>query len=175
MTSKAKWTKEEMLQAFKDYNDGKGTFNQLAYKLGIVDSTFRDYYYRYQVHGEKVLDPTMKITYSDEFKYELSKSYVLGEYSARELSVMHNIAICSILGWVKVYYNKGVLPIKEKKGPRIMKKSSVKSTEEKLIASLKKELDKERKRREMVELELEILKKKRKLVKEALKKPYSQK
>lgn len=106
MGRKPKFTKEVKIQACKDYESGKGSFNSIARGVGVSSFAIKEWYYAYKIHGENVFNYSNKNkSYSKEFKESLIKDYISGKYSSGELGAKHNIAISMVKKWIQKYYN----------------------------------------------------------------------
>lgn len=101
-----KFSKEEMIEACKDYQSGKGSFNSISKNLGVNKTTFESWYKRYIIHGSYALDQRkFNNSYTKEFKLKVINEYLTGKVSMRSLAAKYAISIGIISKWVKKYYN----------------------------------------------------------------------
>jgi len=106
MGRKPKFTKEVKIQACKDYESGKASFESIAREVGVSSFSIKEWYYAYNNHGENVFNHSNKNkSYSKEFKESLINDYILGKYSTGELGAKHNISISTVKNWIQRHYN----------------------------------------------------------------------
>ncbi len=102
MGRKPKYSKEEKIQACKDYEKGNGSFGRIANEIGANEETVRGWYLRYKEHGPSALETSHKnCSYSKNFKALVIEEYTSGKYSLSDIAIKYNIANGVILNWVK--------------------------------------------------------------------------
>ena len=86
MGRKAKYTKEQKVQACKDYLRGKKSAKQIAFKLNPTVKSLDTYVYnlvkKYKLNGPSAFDEKERNSnYSKSFKETVVKEYLLGKGS----------------------------------------------------------------------------------------------
>lgn len=110
MGRKAKYTREQKVQACEDYLSGKKSAIQIARELGMgkwCEKTVRTWAKRYKKYGADIFIETNKNkSYTKEFKEKVVQEYLTGRWSLNDLMVKHNIpGIETIRQWVLKYNN----------------------------------------------------------------------
>jgi len=106
MGRKPKYSKEIKNKACEDYLSGKGSFISIAKNIGSVKSIVRQWYLRYQIHGEQAFEThTRNRTYTKEFKQSIINEYLSEKYPLTDLSAKYNISYEVLRQWINKYYN----------------------------------------------------------------------
>ncbi|QRN84796.1 transposase [Clostridia bacterium] len=101
-----KYSKEEKIKACQDYNSDKGSFSSIADSIGTDPSVVREWYLRYNEHGEEAFNHSpANQSYSKEFKQSIVNLYCSGEYSLADLGAKYKISTWTIRRWMKKHYN----------------------------------------------------------------------
>ena len=108
MGRKAKYSKEQKIQASIDYLTGSKSAKTISLELNMGKRGKLHVYKwakRYQIHGESAFDQgKSNRQYSKEFKEKLVQEYLEGKGSITDLLVKYNLPSDSILrSWIKKY------------------------------------------------------------------------
>ncbi len=112
MGRKAKYTKKQKIQACKDYLSGKKSAKQIALELDPtvngLDSSVLKWAQKYKVEGSSAFDDKERnSSYSESFKKDVAREYLLGHGSLFDLAIKYNIPSSETLrNWI-MKYNKG--------------------------------------------------------------------
>ncbi|MFA9422451.1 MAG: transposase [Sedimentibacter sp.] len=92
MRRNPKYSKELKIKACKDYDEGNGSFVDIAEKIWISKEVVRRWYLKYKVHGPSALETLSKNrSYSKVFKLTVVEEFTTGKYSLTDLSAKYNI------------------------------------------------------------------------------------
>lgn len=106
MGRKEKFSKEEKIQACKDYEEGHISFEGISKKIGAHLETVRRWYLRYKEHGSSAFETSNKNnSYDKGFKLSVIEEYTSGKYSMADLSAKYNITLAVIGNWINKWYN----------------------------------------------------------------------
>ncbi len=108
MGRKAKYTKEQKVQACVDYLSGRKSAEQIKIELnmGICGTGLvRKWVKSYRVNGHSIFDnKSTNNKYSKEFKEMVVQEYLQGHGSSIDLAAKYGIPKCTtVLNWVKKY------------------------------------------------------------------------
>lgn len=108
MGRNSKISKEDKINACTQYREGKGSFDSIGFSLGVSKHAVRNWYYKYERHGESIFNPKKKNnTYSKEFKLKVIKEYLNGGGSSTDFAVKYDIASSMVIRWINKY-NDGI-------------------------------------------------------------------
>lgn len=112
MGRKAKYTKEQKIQACKDYISGKKSAKQIALELDPtvngLNSKVLIWTRKYKVEGSSAFDDKERnSSYSESFKKAVVREYLLGKGSIEYLANQYNIPSHETLRIWIIKYNKG--------------------------------------------------------------------
>ena len=95
----------EKILAVKAYLQGEGTTHSQAVRLGVAESTFREWVTKYKTFGKRGLrSSTKRMQYTAEIKKAAVTAYLDGQGSQREICECYKIKDKKILReWIKVY------------------------------------------------------------------------
>ncbi|MBQ4552167.1 MAG: helix-turn-helix domain-containing protein [Clostridia bacterium] len=126
--SKSKLTYLERIAAVKEYLAGNASQKAFAEKLGVGQSTFRDWVTKYKNEGSESLSRTRKRTYSPKLKKAAVLAYLQKEGSLSEICKMYAIKDRrSLRCWINAYNgHKEILSTNEKRSfaPMTQRKST---------------------------------------------------
>lgn len=106
MGRKPKLSKEIKVKACEAYMNNRGSFISIAKAYGVNKESVRRWYYSYLDHGPNVFNYSARnSSYTKEFKLDIIKQYLSGEYSTTDLQVKYGINVGLISKWVRNYYN----------------------------------------------------------------------
>ncbi|XMB86370.1 helix-turn-helix domain-containing protein [Mycoplasmatota bacterium WC44] len=104
----SKINKEDRIKACKQYEQGKGSFDSIGFSLGVSKYAVRNWYYKYERHGQLVFNNKKKNrTYTKEFKMSIINDYLSGGGSSTDLAVKYDIASSMVCRWINKY-NDGI-------------------------------------------------------------------
>lgn len=104
--SRKKRTGLERLEAVREYLQGGGTQKEFAQKLGIGESTFRDWVLKYRAEGAEGVIGTKNREYSSEIKQAAVLSYLRKDGSLEKICRKYGIKDRKTLrSWLKAYDN----------------------------------------------------------------------
>jgi len=105
---KFKASKEEKIQACKDYINGSASNANIGKSLGVAESTVRKWVKSYRIHGDEAFNyRSYNRTYSISFKKMVIERYLSGESSSTELAAEYLLHQSMVMGWVNSY-NDGI-------------------------------------------------------------------
>ena len=133
MGRKAKYSKEVKIQACIDYDEGKGSFNSIAKKIGVDRELVRIWYLKYKEHGYSAFDESsFNHSYSKDFKLQVINEYTSGKNSIPNIAAKYNISGGMISKWVEKWYNGIEIKDYDPKGDVYTMKSRKTTFEERL-------------------------------------------
>ncbi len=133
MGRKSKYSKEFKIQACINYDVGKGSLLDISKEIGVDDELLRRWYLAYKEHGCNVFDESSSNrSYSTDFKLNIIKEYISGNYSLANLNAKYNISSSVISNWVKKWYNGIEIKDYDPKGDVYTMKSRKTTFEERL-------------------------------------------
>lgn len=133
MGRKTKYSKEVKIQSCIDYDKGKGSFFDIAKKIGTHHSVINRWYLSYKEHGCSIFDESnSNSSYSKDFKLQVINEYISGKYSSLDLSTKYNISNGLICNWIKKWYNGIEIKDYDPKGDVYTMKSRKTTFEERL-------------------------------------------
>ena len=135
--SKEKVTVEERIEAAKACAEGRISQCEAARRLGINESTVREWTTRYKVQGVLAFQRQEHNTvYSEELKAAAVKEYLSGSNSQKEISAKYGLrSSCQLRDWIKVYNSGRDFGRKMSGGSRM--KQGRETTQEERIAIVK--------------------------------------
>jgi len=135
--SKEKVTVEERIEAAKACAEGRISQCEAARRLGINESTVREWTTRYKVQGVLAFQRQEHNTvYSEELKAAAVKEYLSGSNSQKEISAKYGLrSTCQLRDWIKVYNSGRDFGRKMSGGSRM--KQGRETTQEERIAIVK--------------------------------------
>lgn len=141
MTRKAKYTKEQKVQACEDYIRGTKSAIQIKNELNMGkggDSLVLRWVKMYRVHGSAIFEyKSTNKSYSKEFKIMVAEEYLQGHESASDLAVKYGIPNKStVLNWIKKYNSHKELEDYDPK-PEVYMADTLKVNKEKKIEIIK--------------------------------------
>jgi transposase-like protein len=133
MGRKLKYSKEVKTQACIDYEEGKGSFREIAKEIGADYSLIRRWHLAYKEHGSSVFNTlNSNSSYSKDFKLQVIKEYTSGKHPFAILAAKYNISTGVICNWVKKWYNGIEIKDYDPKGDIYTMKSRKTTYEERL-------------------------------------------
>lgn len=106
MKKRLKYNKELKIKACEDYKNGNNSFLGIAKSIGCSKTTVMEWFASYSHHGANAFNESQRNrSYSKEFKMNVIKAYLSGEYSSMELSGKYNIALSMVKRWINEYNN----------------------------------------------------------------------
>ncbi len=141
MGRKAKYTKEQKVQACEDYLSGTKSANQIKTELNMGkygDKLVRKWVKQYRVHGSEIFDyKSTNKSYSKEFKTMVVEEFLQGHASYFDLAVKYGIPNDStVLNWVNKYNSHKELEDYDPK-PEVYMADTLKVNKEKKIEIIK--------------------------------------
>lgn len=132
--SQKKLTFEARVNAVKAYLDGNITQKAFAQKLGVGESTFRDWVVKYKCEGSQSLGGNEKRHYSSDTKEAAVLSYLRKDGSLSDICKKYGIKDRrSLRNWLREYNGyKELLPAKEKRSTKLMIKGKSTSLDERI-------------------------------------------
>ena len=102
---KRKITPERLIEAIKEYIDGKGSFDTIAEKYDISDETVRNGYIRYKENGiSAFIETKHNAVYTEELKEKAVTEYLQGKGSQATIAAKNGLRSKSQLQrWIKAY------------------------------------------------------------------------
>ena len=96
---------ESLIEAIKEYIDGKGSLDTIAEKYGISSETIRNGYIRYKENGISTFIETQYNTvYTEEIKAKAVIEYLQGEGSQAAIAAKYGLrSKTQLQRWIKVY------------------------------------------------------------------------
>ena len=124
---------ERLIEAIKEYIDGKGSFDTIAEKYSISYETIRNAFIRYKENGVSAfIETTHNAVYTEELKTKAVIEYLQGEGSQAEIAAKYGLRSKSQLQrWIKVY-NSGKGFRQKKSGGSRMKEARPTTIEERI-------------------------------------------
>lgn len=137
MGRKAKYTKEQKVQACEDYLNGTKSAKQIAIELNMSKSGHNmvmEWAKSYRVNGHTIFDnKSTNNRYSKEFKNMVVEEYLQGRGSAAHLAAKYGIPKnYTVLEWIKKYNRHGELKDYDPK-PEVYMADTLKVSKEKKI------------------------------------------
>lgn len=141
MGRKAKYTKQQKVQACEDYLSGRKTAIQISVELNMGkrgDDRVRNWAKNYRANGHVIFDnKSANNRYSKEFKEMIVKEYLDGHGSSCDLSAKYGILKDdTVLNWVKKYNSHRELRDYDPK-PEVYMADTLKVSKEKKIEIIK--------------------------------------
>lgn len=132
--SQKKLTFEARVNAVKEYLGGNATQKAFAQKLGVGESTFRDWVVKYKCEGSQSLGGNEKRQYSPNTKKAAVLSYLRKDGSLSDICKKYGIKDRrSLRNWIREYNgHKELLPAKEKRSTALMIKGKSTSLNERI-------------------------------------------
>jgi transposase-like protein len=124
---------ERLIEAIKEYIDGKGSFNTIAEKYCIAYETIRNAYERYKGNGiSTFIETKHNAVYAEELKEKAVMEYLQGEGSQTAIAAKYGLRSKSQLQqWIKAY-NSGRGFQRKKTGGSRMKEARSTTLEERV-------------------------------------------
>ena len=124
---------ERLIEAIKEYIDGKGSFNTIAEKYCIAYETIRNAYERYKGNGiSTFIETEHNAVYAEELKEKAVMEYLQGEGSQTAIAAKYGLRSKSQLQqWIKAY-NSGRGFQRKKTGGSRMKEARSTTLEERV-------------------------------------------
>ena len=96
---------ERLIEAIKEYIDGKGSFDTIAEKYCIAYETIRNAYERYKENGiSTFIETKHNAAYAEELKEKAVMEYLQGEGSQTAIAAKYGLRSKSQLQqWIKAY------------------------------------------------------------------------
>lgn len=141
MGRKAKYTKEQKVQACEDYISGRKSAKQIKYELNMGKCGARlvlEWVKSYRINGHSIFDnKSTNNSYSKEFKEMVVQEYLNGHGSVNDLAAKYSIPKHdTVLKWVNKYNNHIELKDYNPK-PEVYMANTLKVNEEKKIEIIK--------------------------------------
>ena len=141
MGRKAKYTKEQKVQACEDYLNKRKSAEQIRIELNMAEYgaiLVRKWVKSYRVNGHSIFDhKSTNNKYSKEFKEMVVQEYLQGHGSSMDLAAKYGIPKCNtILIWVKKYNSHRELKGYDSK-PEVYMADTLKVSKEKKIEIIK--------------------------------------
>ena len=141
MGRKAKYTKEQKVQACEDYLSGRKSAEQIKIELNMGKcgaGLVRKWVNSYRVNGHSIFDhKSTNNKYSKEFKEMVVQEYLQGHGSSLDLAARYGILECStVLNWVNKYNSHRELKGYDPK-PEVYMADTLKVSKEKKIEIIK--------------------------------------
>ena len=135
--SRGKVTVEERIEAAKACAEGRMSQREAARRLGVDESTVRQWVKRYKAGGVLAFKENEHYTvYTEELKVAAVREYLDGKSSLREISAKFGMRSISLLSdWIKVYNSGRDFSRKMSGGSRM--KQGRETTQEERIAIAK--------------------------------------
>lgn len=106
MGRKPKHSIEIKIQACKNYEKGKGSFESIAKSIGADYASLRRWYLRYKEHGPSAFETSNRnSSYGKEFKLSVVEDYVANKHSIPDLAAKYNIEYSVVRAWINKWYN----------------------------------------------------------------------
>ncbi|MBQ8238812.1 MAG: helix-turn-helix domain-containing protein [Oscillospiraceae bacterium] len=125
----------EKILAVKAYLQGEGTTHSQATRLGVAESTFREWVTKYKTFGESGLrSSTKRMQYAAETKNAAVTAYLSGRGSQKEICEQYKIKDKKTLReWIEVYNGHKELRPNEGRGSDIYMTKGRKTTYEERV------------------------------------------
>ena len=141
MGRKAKYTKEQKVQACEDYLSGRKSAEQIKIELNMGKCGARlvlEWVKSYRVNSHSIFDnKSTNKKYSKEYKEMVVQEYLQGHGSSLDLAAKYGIPKCNtILNWVKKYNSHRELKGYDSK-PEVYMADTLKVSKEKKIEIIK--------------------------------------
>ncbi len=92
MSRRGKLTDEEKVSAVQEYLDGKGSYNTIAKKYGLVITTMRDMVSRVRSEGIRIVcSKSSNKKHNKETKIKAVEEYLKGKRSLTDICVKYHI------------------------------------------------------------------------------------
>ena len=103
--SRSKFSAEEKERIVREYLEGKGSYETIAGRNGIEETTVRRWVINYKEQGISGLrNRERNSQYTRAFKMKCVEAVMRGEGSVRQIAAKYNISNESVLTeWIKVY------------------------------------------------------------------------
>lgn len=133
MGRKSKYSKEVKIKACKDYEEGSGSFYDIAKMIGTDHSVVLRWYHKYKEYGADAFEISDRNkSYTKELKLSVVKEYISGKGSTTDLAVKYNISSGMVSDWVNKWYNGIEIKDYDPKGDVYTMKSRKTTYEERL-------------------------------------------
>lgn len=141
MGRKAKYTKEQKVQACEDYLSGRKSAEQIKIELNMGKCGARlvlEWVKSYRISSHSIFDnKSTNNKYSKEFKEMVVQEYLQGHGSSLDLAAKYGIPKCNtVLNWVKKYNSHRELKGYDPK-PEVYMADTLKVSKEKKIEIIK--------------------------------------
>ena len=104
MARKSNILPELKIKAVKEYLDGEGSISNIASRYGVTKSSFKRWLAKYKATGVNGFNQKHNNSYTEEFKINVVRSYLLGEGSYPEVALKYKIPSHStVIKWVSLY------------------------------------------------------------------------
>ena len=102
---KRKISLERLVDAIKEYIDGKGSFDTIAEKYSISRETFRNAFIRYKENGiSSFIEAKYNAVYTEELKTKAVIEYLQGAGSQTTIAAKYGLrSKCQLQQWIKMY------------------------------------------------------------------------
>ena len=143
--SRSKFRAEEKERIVREYLEGKGSYETIAGRNGISDTTVKEWVIKYKEQGITGLRNRERNShYTREFKMKCVEAVISGEGSVRQIAAKYNVSDESVLKkWIKVYNANMELKDYEPKREVYMAEARRKTTKEERIEIVKYCIDHE--------------------------------
>ena len=137
--SRSKYSAEEKERIVREYLEGKGSYEMIARRNGIEETTVKRWVIKYKEQGISGLrEREQNSKYTREFKTKCVEAVVKGEGSVRQITAKYNISDERVLrNWIKMYNANMELKDYEPKREVYMAEARRKTTKEERIEIVK--------------------------------------
>lgn len=128
-----KLSKEEILNAIKDYHTGKYSYTQIAERYNVSGESLRVWINNYDAIGGEAFSQTGNNRYSKELKEQAVRDYLSGEASLLKICNKYKIkSKTQLQNWIEKYNNHEELKASGTGGTAIMTTGRKTSFEERI-------------------------------------------